>query len=99
MRCGLDVVARRFEAEAGDGEVRAAQDGLIQSVLADVIELAVKKSGSGDRTDFDLVAYPSSAIPCSLLLGELVSQCKLLPLIAENEMASLLLILLQVSNG
>ena len=95
MRSRVDVVVVQAQAEPADGEVRAAQNGLLHRSIGDMVHLAVKQLGVAHRADVHSLADPLRAFPGDTFLLQFVGESK--PDGVQNE--RLLLGLLRVQGA
>ena len=70
----LDVVVARREAKAANGEIGAAQDGLLHAGIGNVIHLAVEQLRLPDGPNIDFLANPFRAVTGNALLLKPVCQ-------------------------
>ena len=70
----FEVVVAGAEPQPGDGEVGAAQDGLLDPVVVDVVELAMEQIGLADRPDVGLACDPLGALARDSLLLKAVGE-------------------------
>ena len=79
----FDVVSRTSESETTYREVGAAQDGMLCTIVGDVVHLAMQEARFPHRADGDFVLNPLGTSLCSLFLLEAVRQLKALILDLE----------------
>lgn len=74
LQVQFDVVIGGAETEAADREIGAADEGILQAVMADVVHLAMKEVGLSYGADRDLGSDPIGALAGHAFLFQAVGE-------------------------